>query len=111
MFFIFCFALYWLSAFNLNYAFVLWFSLCLKDVSINASSLSRKHHRMNINVSTIVNLRQILLIGDHGKSKHERKKNPLNLRILTFLFLKMLLDLGESLGFGKSRYVITPKMK
>lgn len=29
---------------------------------------------MNINVSTIVNLRQILLIGDRGKSKHERKK-------------------------------------
>lgn len=48
--------------------------LCLKDVSINASSLSRKHHRMNINVSTIVNLRQILLIGNRGKSKHERKK-------------------------------------
>lgn len=81
------------------------------DVSINASSLSRKHHRMNINVSTIVNLCQILLIGDRGKSKHERKKNLLNLRILTFLFLKMLLGLGESLGFGKLRYVKTPKMK
>lgn len=66
---------------------------------------------MNINVSTIVNLHQILLIGDRGKSKHKGKKNILNLRILTFLFLKMLLGLGESLGLGKSRYVITPKMK